>query len=443
MGRDMCKKRKKKKKGRVLLCGGLFLLVLCLCGENFLMCGDNLIIGGKNFIKGKENFLTIRSKSTVSAAEKEPISVSQEEKEREDKTLEEELEELKQSLSLESIDEALGNTSLQQEYQFSDVFESVLEGNLKEGAGKVWKILEDYLLGEVKANQRNFVQIILVAILSALFSNIASGFLSSTLQETGFFVVYLTMTGIILHSFSLMLSITEQTLQDVFSFVEVLLPAYAMSVTMVSGGASAIALYEITFLIMKGCQWALKTLLVPLIECYMVVGIINYVGETERFTYLGKLVKNGTEQLLKWSLGVVLGINLIQNMILPAVDSVKSGIWQKGLSAIPGAGAVIQAVTGSLLGSAVLIKNSIGVVGLLFLILICGIPLVKLVILMISFYFCAAFLQPISDKRLMKLLHTAGESGKLFVQVIITCFALFFITIALAAVSTNVRYYTV
>lgn len=360
-----------------------------------------------------------------------------------EKTLEEELEALKESFSLESIDEALNDTSLKGEYRFSEVFEAVFQGNLKEGAGKVWNLTEEYVLKEIKANQRNFVQIILVAILSALFSNVASGFLSSTLQETGFFVVYLAMTGIILHSFSLMLSITEQTLQEIFSFVEALLPAYVMSVTVVSGSATSLALYEFTFLIMKGCQWGLKTILVPLIECYMVVGIVNYVGETERFTYLGTLLKKGTEQILKWSLAVVLGIHLIQNMILPAVDSVKSGIWQKGLSAIPGAGAVVSVVTGSLLGSAVLIKNSIGVVGLLFLVLICAVPLVKLLILMLSFYFCAAFLQPISDKRLMQLLHTAGESGKLFIQVMITCFALFFIIIALAAVSTNVRYYTI
>lgn len=366
-----------------------------------------------------------------------------EENDQVEKTWEEELEELKESFSLESIDEALNDTSLKGEYRFSEVFETIFEGNLKEGAGKVWNLTEEFFWKEIKANQRNFVQIVLIALLSALFSNIASGFLSSTLQETGFFVVYLAMTGIILHSFSLMLSITEQTLQEIFSFVEALLPAYAMSVTVVSGSASSLALYEFTFFIMKGCQWGLKTILVPLIECYMVVGIVNYVGETERFTYLGSLIKKGTEQILKWSLAMVLGINLIQNMILPAVDSVKSGIWQKGLSAIPGAGTVISVVTGSLLGSAVLIKNSIGVVGLLFLVLICAVPLMKLLILMISFYFCAAFLQPISDKRLMKLLHTAGESGKLFVQVMITCFALFFIIIALATVSTNVRYYTI
>lgn len=357
------------------------------------------------------------------------------------KELEQELYELKEELSFGEIEKMLKNSSLEGNYSFTDIVESLVKGEWEEGSKKIGQVFYNCFLDELFLNRKNIIQIILIAILSALFTNLATGFLSSSLQETGFFVVYLAMTGVILNSFFLMISITEDTLSEVFAFLESLMPAYAIAITMVSGSASSIALYEVTFLIMKGCQWALKVVILPLIEIYMLIGIVNYLGETERFSYIGNLIKKGVEQMLKWSLGIIIGINLIQNMILPAVDSVKSGIWQKGLSAIPGAGPVISVVTGSLLGSSVLIKNSVGAGGLIFLILICAVPVVKLLLLMLSFYLCAAFLQPISDKRLMKLLNTAGESGKLFLQVVITCVALFFITIALAAVSTNMRYY--
>lgn len=355
--------------------------------------------------------------------------------------IEEEWNTFREEISFDDIDDALNQSSLKGTYSFEEMVEAFLYGDMEGGINEIGQGIYDYFFKEFTMNRKNFVQIILVAILSALFANIASGFMSSTLQETGFFAVYLTMTGLILNSFYLMLTITEQTLEEVFSFMEVLTPAYVISVTMVSGSASSLALYEMTFLLMQGCQWALKTVLIPLIEIYIVVGIVNYLGETDRFSYLGNLVKKGTEQLLKWSIGIVLGINLIQNMILPAVDSVKSGVWQRGLSAIPGAGPIISVVTGSLLGSSVLIKNSIGAGGLIFLILICAVPIIKLLVLMLSFYLSAAFLQPITDKRLMNLLNIAGEGGRLLLQVVITCFALFFITIALAAVSTNVRYF--
>lgn len=375
--------------------------------------------------------ILVGSKAMVAEANSEQFGES----------LQQELEEIKDEIFLNEIEDVLKMSSLKGDYTFTDIVKLFINGDWESGLLQLGQVFYKCFLEELSSNRKNMIHIVLIAILSALFTNLATGFLSASLQETGFFAVYLMMTGIVLNSFFLMISITEQTLSEVFAFLEALMPAYAIAITMVSGSASSIALYEVTFFVMKGCQWALKTVILPMIEIYMLVGIANYFGESERFTYMGDLVKKGVEQMLKWSLGILFGINLIQNMILPAVDSVKSSVWQKSLSAIPGAGPVLSVVTGSLLGSSVLIKNSIGAGGLVILILLCAVPLVKLLILMISFYLCAAFLQPISDKRLMKLLYTAGEGGKLFLQVVITCVALFFITIALAAVSTNMRYY--
>lgn len=344
-------------------------------------------------------------------------------------------------LSFDEIEESIEESSLGDTFSFDEIIKKLWEGDTGGAIEDVTGIIKDSLFAELNQNRKNFVQIILLAVFAALFSNIASGMFSSSLQETGFFAAYLAMAGIVLQSFFLMLSITEEALTEVLSFMEAFIPAYAIVITMVSGSAASIAVYEITFLLVKGCQWALKAVVLPLIKAYMMVGMINCLGATDKFSYMGSLIKKGTEQLLKWTTTIILGLNLIQNMILPAVDSVKSTLWQKGLSAIPGAGAVISALTGSLLGASVLIKNSIGVGCLLTLILLCAVPIIKLLVFMLSFHLCSAFLQPVSDKRLMNLLHVTGESGKLFLQALITCLALFFITIALAAISTNMRYY--
>ena len=344
-------------------------------------------------------------------------------------------------LSLDAIEDAIDDSSLGGGISFNDMIKKLWKGETENVLDELGNILKDSLIGELSANKKNFVQIILLAVFAALFTNLASGMFSSSLQETGFFAAFLGMTGIVLQSFFLMLSVAQDALLEVFGFMEAFIPAYAIAITMVSGSASSIALYEIVFFIIKGCQWLLKVLILPLIETYMMIGILNSIGETDRFSYMGNLIKDNTERFLKWGTGIVLSLNLIQNMILPAVDSVKSTLWQKGLAAIPGAGNMISAVTGSILGASVLIKNSIGVGCLIMLILLCAVPVVKLIIFVLSFSLCSAFLQPVSDKRLMGLLHITGESGKLLLQTLIACLTLFFVTIALAAISTNMRYY--
>lgn len=344
-------------------------------------------------------------------------------------------------LSFDEIEEAIEDSSLKGSIDFFEIIKKLWQGDTKEVLDDVGNMIKASLLSELSGNKKNFVQIILLAVFAALFSNLATGMFSGTLHETGFFAAYLALTAIVLQSFYLMLSVAGEAVAEITAFMEAFIPAYAIAITMVSGSVSSLAVYEITFFLIKGCQWVLKNAVIPLIEAYMLIGIVNCVGERERFSNLADLLKKVVDQLLKWGTGVILSLNLIQNMILPAVDSVKSTLWQKGLSAIPGAGNMISALTGSILGASVLIKNSIGAGCLIILILLCSVPVMKLIVFILSFSCCSAFLQPISDKRLVSLLHITGESGKLLLQTVIACLTLFFITIALASISTNMRYY--
>ena len=344
-------------------------------------------------------------------------------------------------LSFDEMEENIENSSLDGSISFYEILERLWNGETEDVLNEISKIIKDTLFSELSQNRKNFVQIILLAVFAAMFSNLASGIFASSLQDTGFYVVYLAMTALVLQSFFLMLSIAKGALMEVFAFMEVFIPAYAIAITMVSGSASSIAVYELTFLLIKGCQWVLKAVILPLIEAYMMIGILNCFEATDKFSNMGNLIKKGTEQILKWGTGMILGMNLIQNMVLPAVDSMKSVLWQKGLSAIPVAGNILSGLTSGILGASVLIKNSVGAGCLIILVLLCLVPVMKLLVFMLSFYLCSAFLQPISDKRLMKLLDVTGESGRLFLQTVLTCLTLFFITIALAAISTNMRYY--
>lgn len=344
-------------------------------------------------------------------------------------------------LSFEEIEKSLQGTSVGEEMTFGGILRKIWSGDMEKIYETIGQMIKAHLFGEISKNRKNFAQIILLAVCSALFANLASGFFSSPLQDTGFFAFYLAMTGLILQSFFLMSSIAEEALGQVFAFMNAFLPAFALSITVVSGSTSSIGIYEMTFFLVQLCQWALKNVVIPLIQAYMAVEIMNGFSEKDRFSYFGRLLKKGTQQLLKWTIGIILGLQLIQSMILPAVDALKSTIWQRGFAAIPGAGAIVSALTGTFLGASVLIKNSIGVGCLLILLLLCAVPVLKLLLFMLSFFLCSAFLQPVSEKRLLNLLFAAGESSKLFLQTLITCFTLFFITIALAAVSTNMRYY--
>lgn len=320
---------------------------------------------------------------------------------------------------------------------FSDIVKDLMAGEIKKVAENMAQEVFRQIGKECRTNQKMIAELMVIAIMAAFFSNFSNVFFNQQVGETGFFAAYLLMFTMILSSFFLMSSIVSEVMQKLLSFMKVLIPSYSLAVTASTGLTTSLAMYEFFMIIISICEWVMLKGIVPLIYMYMIMELANNMAKEDHFSKLTELIKKGSIQALKGVVGIVLGVNVIQSMILPAADSVKVNVIQKGLNAIPGAGQLLGTVTSTIVGSSVIIKNSIGGAGIFCLIVILAVPVLKIILFVLTYYIAAALLQPISDKRLIQCLYAAGESGKLLLNVLLSCGALFLLVIAMTAMSTN------
>lgn len=320
---------------------------------------------------------------------------------------------------------------------FSDIVKDLMVGEIKKVAENIAQEVFRQIGKECRTNQKMIAELMVIAIMAAFFSNFSNVFFNQQVGETGFFAAYLLMFTMILSSFFLMSSIVSEVMQKLLSFMKVLIPSYSLAVTASTGLTTSLAMYEFFMIIISICEWVMLKGIVPLIYMYMIMELANNMAKEDHFSKLTELIKKGSIQALKGVVGIVLGVNVIQSMILPAADSVKVNVIQKGLNAIPGAGQLLGTVTSTIVGSSVIIKNSIGGAGIFCLIVILAVPVLKIILFVLTYYIAAALLQPISDKRLIQCLYAAGESGKLLLNVLLSCGALFLLVIAMTAMSTN------
>ena len=152
------------------------------------------------------------------------------------------------------------------------------------------------------------------------------------------------------------------------------------------------------------------------------------------------LLKSAVQWGSRSLIGLVLGFQLVQGMVLPYADSVKNAGMQRLLQAIPGIGSGAGAVTKLMLGSGVLIKNAMGAAAVLLLFLFSIVPLARLFVLYLIYRGVAAVLQPVADKRLVVCLSGAAQAQKMLLTVTASCFLLFAVTIALICQGTNAAY---
>ena len=100
-----------------------------------------------------------------------------------------------------------------------------------------------------------------------------------------------------------------------------------------------------------------------------------------------------------------------------------------------GFGNAINGVTEVALGTAVIIRNGIGVVGIIILVCIGIRPVIRLALLAFLYKLLAAVVQPVSDKRMTGALSTIGNGYVLFLKVLLCMELLIFITIAILSIS--------
>ena len=131
------------------------------------------------------------------------------------------------------------------------------------------------------------------------------------------------------------------------------------------------------------------------------------------------------------------GFHLLETMIAPSFDTAKNSVVSKMVGLIPGAGSVVQSVTGTVLGSSMIIKNALGAAGIIFLLLFLLIPLIKLLLYVLFYFLLSVLLEPVTDERFVLCISAAVRCGMLMVKVLCMSSVLFIVIIALTSLSTN------
>lgn len=321
--------------------------------------------------------------------------------------------------------------------QFTQALEQLVHGDL-EGVFKSLKAgVWDNLAKEAAGFRRVFFQVLLLGILSALFSTLSGIFENHQVSEISFYITYLMLIMLLLTIFEQAAVTTVKLIENMMLFMKLLIPTYAMTVGMASGLSTGTVYYQFLLILLYVVQAGVFSVLLPMVYCYIFLNIVNGLWAQERLGMLAALLHKIVKGLLKVSLTAVLGINLLQTMITPVIDSLKNTATQKVVTAIPGLGNLAGGVAEMLVGSAVLIKNSMGVLFILILLAVCLIPIGKLLIITLLLKVAAAVMGMIADRRITGCTDRVGEGSALLLQCALTAASLFIITIAIVSYTTN------
>ena len=164
---------------------------------------------------------------------------------------------------------------------------------------------------------------------------------------------------------------------------------------------------------------------------------MNGIWEEGKMVIFLDFYRKAIKFILKLLLGMLTGASILQSFINPLIDKVKGETVYKTIESIPGIGEVSEGMLRIWLGSAVLIKNSVGIAGGIFLLMVCLNPMVKIFLMGSIFKIISALLSFVAEKKMIQCMNQVGEAIFMILQTVSYGLLLFVVLIAVTAGATN------
>lgn len=322
-------------------------------------------------------------------------------------------------------------------FSLSDMLDRILSGDVIGALSDGLSSVISGMVSEVGGIRNVFLSLLVLGIVSALLTHFTDIFENHQVADISFYLVYLLLMAVLFKCFWEVADTAEAAVNNIVTFIKLFIPTYFVAVGVAGGVMTAMTGYQLLLVLIYVVEQVLVLILMPFIYSYVMLSVINGIWVEERLGTLLEFMHKCIGVVLKSALGVITGISLFQSMITPVIDSVKTGTMQKAVSILPGIGKVADGMAEIMLGSAVLIKNSIGVVFLIILLAICIVPLIKIFMIAGCLKVSAALMGIVSDKRIVGCTNKVGEGSFLLMKTTGTAMLLFVILIAVAAYTTN------
>jgi len=306
---------------------------------------------------------------------------------------------------------------------FKEILQALMKGSLDSAGQMLVQMIKEQITGGIYENQQLLFKIACFAVIGAIFTNFAMAFSKEQVAETGFYLTYTLLMTLMMTSFIMTAAIITNVLKSLTGFMKVLLPTFCAALTFTTGSLLSGAYYELMMAAIAIADWLMSTLIMKLIQIYVLTALVNHISKEDYLSKLSELLA----LLIRWSIrtvvGVILGINILQTMLLPAIDRAKGTAVYKLISALPGVGAAMNTALGAVIGSGVLIRNVLGMGSLIVILLICVVQ---------------AVIQPVTDKRLLDGMESMTQGVGMLLQVLIGCVLMFILSLAVVCNAASV-----
>ncbi|MFZ5596576.1 MAG: stage III sporulation protein AE [Bacillota bacterium] len=296
-----------------------------------------------------------------------------------------------------------------------------------------------YLFRELVANSSLLGKLIILAVICAVLKNLTSAFDRGSTGQLSYMVTYLVLVTLAIGSFTVAASAGCEVVDRMVAFMQAVLPVLLTLLVAVGGFTAAAIFQPVVFASIAIIGTIIKSVILPLILFSAVLVLASNLSSKFKVSNLAGLIRNIAMGLLGLMSTVFLGVLSIQGVAGAVGDSVTLRTAKFATDAfVPVVGGIFSDALEAIVSSSLLIKNAVGIAGVVVVLSIMLVPLVKIFCIAMIYKLAGAMIQPVEEEgQIVDCLNDLGNSLLSIFAAVGTTGLLFFFTMTIIVAVGN------
>ncbi|WP_234340275.1 stage III sporulation protein AE [Gorillibacterium timonense] len=299
--------------------------------------------------------------------------------------------------------------------------------------------LLNYFFHEVIVGGRLLATIVALAVFSMILETLQTAFEKQSVSKIAYSICYLVLMVLAVNSFNLGIGYAKAAIAGMVNFMMALVPLLLSLVGSMGNVASVTVLHPFIIFMIHAVSTLIYVFVFPLLFFSTLLSIVSSISERFKVTQLAKLLRNVGVGILGLAVTVFLGVLSVQGATSAVTDGVtlRAAKYVAG-NFIPVVGRMFTDASDTVIGASLLVKNTIGLAGVLIVILICAFPALKIMALAFIYQIAAAIIQPLGDSPIIGCLQTIGKNMMYVFAALAAVGLMFFLAITIMIAAGNV-----
>ncbi len=339
-----------------------------------------------------------------------------------------------EAMDIEALEELAGRSNVfgMSDLRVSDIISRLINGEPLFDIDGVTGSVAEFFFNELTSSISLGIQILAICILMALMTHLCTAFGSSAASSIGAMACSCAVIALCLFNFRDVYLLCESTISNMALFMQVLIPVLLPLILAIGGFSSGGILSPAIITAVTVFTTLIHKLILPLLffSCIFILG--NSLADRDYIKKLALLLRSAAVFVIGLSVTLFSGLTAIQSFVTKSADGmlVKTAKFSVD-NLIPIVGGFAADSLDMVLSCTAIIKNSIGIFGLIVIILLLVMPLMQVLAVALVYKVTSALVEPIGNKVIADCLNEMGNTVILLAVVLFLCAVLFIVFISI------------